>query len=323
MCKLSLISKRLLTLGFALACAMGHATAAEPDKLLPAETDAVLTVNLKALLESAAVKKYALAELKKEIAKNEPLAGALKALNFDPLKDLHSIMLAVSNPEESVGLVIVRGNFDRDKLQFLLDLIAGTDQKKFGVSEHGKIKIYQAKEGDHPGFGAVLDKETLVFSTRKTFVEKAIDQNQGKGKGKIKLKKELAAVLKKVDAEQTIWLAIGATEQVKEAVRKNPDVKVVAEKLQGAVAGLTVKNGFDLDLALYTSDPDAVKALEADLEKGKEALLAAVGGVPDYGPILLDILKEVTVKADAGTLRVRGEVSGEIIERVIKQAKGQ
>ena len=244
---------RLFLLGLLTAWIVQPVSAADRDQLLPAATDAVLTVNVKSLLSSDVVKKYAEKQIRQDIDKNIGLAITLKAFEFDPFTDLHSITVAVgvTKPDKPDVLVIVRGKFDLERLQGVLDQLAKSAPDKGGVSEHGKFKIYQSKEGEQPGYGCVIDAQTLVLSQNKALVEKAIDQSQDKEK--VKLKKELQTLLEKVDGKQTAWLVVAGTEPVKEAVRQNPDGKAIADKLEGAVAGLTVKDGLRLELTLVTS----------------------------------------------------------------------
>ena len=312
---------RLFLLGLLTAWIVQPVSAADRDQLLPAATDAVLTVNVKSLLSSDVVKKYAEKQIRQDIDKNIGLAITLKAFEFDPFTDLHSITVAVgvTKPDKPDVLVIVRGKFDLERLQGVLDQLAKSAPDKGGVSEHGKFKIYQSKEGEQPGYGCVIDAQTLVLSQNKALVEKAIDQSQDKEQ--VELKKELQTLLEEVDGKQTAWLVVAGTEPVKEAVRQNPDGKAIADKLEGAVAGLTVKDGLRLELTLVTSDPAAVKTAQEELEKGKQALQSAVESLPDYGPILVELLKGVTLTADGGKFKLRSEVSGEVIERVINKTK--
>ena len=296
------------------------AAADEPDKLLPPDTDAVLKVNVRALFDSPAVKKYALDEIRKGLDQNVHLAVILKIADLDPFKDLESVTFAVAKPQEPKALVIVRGRFNRAQLEGVLDAGVKLDPKKYAVSEYREIKVYQGKDGDG-WYGALLDKGTLVTSQHEAMVKKAIDQNLAKGAAS--LNKELTTILAKVDGKQTIWLAVAGTKAVKDAARNHPDGKSIADQFQGAIVGLTVKDGLGIDLALYTNDPAAVKKMKADLEAGKE-VLQAFASAPDYGPILTEILDGASVTADErGALRLRVAISGSAITKIIKLGQQQ
>lgn len=313
-----LISLRLLLLGLLTAATAGSVAAVEPDKLLPAETEAVVTVNVKALLNSALVKKQALPQIRKGIEQNGQVGVLLRLLNFDPLKDLQSITVAVSKPREPVVLVIVHGRFNRDQVQAVLDQIARNEPKKLAVAEHGTVRIYQGKEGELPGYAAFLDLRTLVLSSSEAVVKKAIDQNRSR-QG-VRLTKELRAVLAKVDANQTAWLALAGSDGVKEWMRQSAEAQPIADKFDGAVVGVSVKEEILTEANLYTRDAETAKSMQADLEKGKQVLLKVADQLPDAGPILKEILNRALITAGGRTLQVRSEVSAETLAKLLKLA---
>jgi len=181
-----------LLLGLLTVSTAGPLSAAEPDKLLPAEADAVLTVNVKALLNSSLVKKQALPTLRKAIEQNSQLMLLLKLLNFDPLKDLQSVTVAVADPREPAVLVIVRGRFSREQMQAVLDQVARNEPGKLAVTEHAGVRIYQGKGAELPGYAALLDLRTVVLSQNEGLVKKAIEQNRSRQAARPK--KELRAV---------------------------------------------------------------------------------------------------------------------------------
>ena len=292
---------------------------AEPDKLLPADTDAVVTVNLKALLDAPAIKTHALAEIKKGFEQNVHVAVVLSLAGLDPFKDLDRITLAIVKPHEPAVLVIVRGRFNMAQFQGVLDSGVKLDPKKYAVAEYRSIKVYQGKDG-YGWYGALLDKKTLVISQQDVMVKNAIDQSLAKTP--TKLSKELAASLAKVDEKQSIWFALAATKAVKDAVRSHPDGKHIADKLQGTIGGLTVSEGIRLDLTLFTTDPAAMKQMKAELDEGMKALMT-FASAPDFGPLVVDVLNGTSVTVDAGTLRFRVDLSGKTIANLIKLGRQQ
>ena len=69
--------------------------AADPDKLLPADAEFVLSVNVKQIVESDIIKKYALAQMKQALQGNDA-QKMLKELGLDPLKDIDRVVLGGS-----------------------------------------------------------------------------------------------------------------------------------------------------------------------------------------------------------------------------------
>src|SRR5206468_1258592 len=111
-------------LGLALAAglAAAPARAAEADKYLPSDTEAVVGINVRQLLDAPLVKKYALEQIKDALKKNAEVTTALQAMNLDPFKDVNSVVIAVSDKvAQGQGLAIVHGNFDVSKITSTLE----------------------------------------------------------------------------------------------------------------------------------------------------------------------------------------------------------
>src|SRR4051794_3125270 len=69
------------------------ARAGDIDRYLPDDSEVVITVNVKGLLDAPVVKNNLLPQLK-AFLEDEEVRGILKDLNFDPLKDLHKVIVA-------------------------------------------------------------------------------------------------------------------------------------------------------------------------------------------------------------------------------------
>src|SRR3954451_24891881 len=107
-----------LVAAFAAAFAFPtSARAAEPDKLLPADADTILSVNVRQIIDSEIVKKYAIEQMKQFLQGNDAQTF-LKEIGLDPLKDLDRILVAGSGKDQATikGLIIVHGKFDAEKL---------------------------------------------------------------------------------------------------------------------------------------------------------------------------------------------------------------
>src|SRR6516165_1850557 len=93
---LTLIRARTWLLAGALLALVLPARAAEPDKYLPNDTEAIVVLNVKQILDSPLVKKHLAEKIRDEIKNNAEVSKVLEALGFDPLKDLSSITIASS-----------------------------------------------------------------------------------------------------------------------------------------------------------------------------------------------------------------------------------
>src|SRR5262245_10805109 len=107
----------LAAVGMALMLAPA---AAAPDKLLPEKSEVVFSINIKGLVDSGLAKKYDASNKIREAIQAQPQAQAiLEQLHLDPLKDVHSVTVAMAGIKMNRGgapempdelLVIVRGS---------------------------------------------------------------------------------------------------------------------------------------------------------------------------------------------------------------------
>src|SRR5262245_885352 len=115
-----------------IACAVqtSSARAADSDKYLPDRTEAVVTINVKQLVESPLLKDY-MATIKKavkDVSLNQP---AIDGLGLDPFQDLDRIIIAwPGNPEQEDTFILIQGSFDNAKIDAALQKSA-QDKKGF------------------------------------------------------------------------------------------------------------------------------------------------------------------------------------------------
>src|SRR5258705_665160 len=115
-------------LWIAAACTLAVLVAApaiqgQGTKLLPADTELVVTINLQQILKSEVLKSNkTLVDLGKakinELLDEKEIGKYLKKANFDIFKDFSSITIAVpnrANVEEA--FILLEGNFDIEKIE--------------------------------------------------------------------------------------------------------------------------------------------------------------------------------------------------------------
>jgi hypothetical protein len=73
--------------------ASAPARAVEPDKMIPADAEAVIVFNVRQTLDSPLIKAYALDKIKDAMKGNAQAETVLKAAGIDPLKDIDSVLI--------------------------------------------------------------------------------------------------------------------------------------------------------------------------------------------------------------------------------------
>ena len=173
---------RRLLLGAVLTAGLtASARSAEIDNLLPAETESVMYLNVRQIIDSDLVKKYALGQIKQMLAGNEEAQRMLKDLGLDPLKDIERVTVGIwgKGPEDMQTIAVIRGAFDKDKLIEAAKKEAKNNGDKIAVVKEGEYELvkYTDEKQPKPFFagvgvspGADSDRSSCAFDLFRTEV---------------------------------------------------------------------------------------------------------------------------------------------------------
>lgn len=305
--------------------------AADVDALLPAETEQVVYVNVKQVLESDLVKKYAMEKIKDAMKKGEAQA-MLQKLGLDPLKDITSITGGVWGAEgkDMKGVGIIRGNFDGDKLFKAAEEFAKATPDKMSLVEEGDFKMVKITGDDKPVFASVTaDGKMIVIGSDKKLVAASLTAK--KTSAKAKLSKELTALVLKQD-EKASMFACGMTEGKLGTIPGNLngipgiDGDQLKEQIGKMISsGMTLRVGADLalDITLGMKDADAADSFGANVEKiitlAKQFLPLAAGQQPKAKPLIDDLVKSLKQGVKKSDVTVSLKISGESIGKIASE----
>jgi hypothetical protein len=314
---------------------------AQISKYLPNDTESVMTLNVRQMLDSPLVKKNGLDHVKDLVNTNEDLKKILDDLGLDPFKDIHKLIFADSggsDPEK--GLIIIEGKFNEKKIHAKAEQAAKDNADNLKI-----IKIEQQKVWEVPFaslvplpnapekmYVALLDKNTLVAAAGKTPIKEAIQRS--KGQSKLKLGKDLKTLLEKTDAKQSLsFVTTGdaLAKSLQEAVKSLPIQIEIPEKvlttiknLKGITGGITLTEGLNLQLGVGVEDADTAKKFaqqaNAYLNIGKAIVALQAGNDERWAPAA-DILNTVRITAQGNLINGRGEISAENLEKIVKTLK--
>ena len=224
----------------AIVLAAAPIRAAELDKFLPDETQIIVSVNVRQMLESGLAKKYEIAkEVEKQINQNDEATKVLKSLGLDPLKDINRIIVALpGKKDEKRMLVAIQGSFDLAKIHDAADQHIKAHPDKLAVTKEGGQRLYEVKDqkGDktETTFVTFLNKDVIVASPIKDYVMDAMAKSSGKKEAKFA--KGLQQLVAKQDAAELRDRAL-ATDDMKAELANILQTKQVSKNLE-SIAGL-------------------------------------------------------------------------------------
>jgi hypothetical protein len=296
--------------------------AADVDKLLPNDCECVLTVNVTQLLGSALNKKHGLLKMEELLQSNEGIQDHLKSLGFDPLKDITSVAWASANTgDPGKALIIIHGKFDPKKFEAKADEVVQTYGDVLKIHKVGPSRLYEVSiPGQSPYFVAVVDSGTIVASAGQEYMVEAL--NKAAGTKKPEVKKELVDLVKKVEAERTLWLVALKSALEHSPLSADDNARPVLAKIETGYLGVSVSQDLKAEFDLTTKDAETTKELNKELldklDKAKGIVSILVGNVKEL-QILLDLAEAMKVTSQGNTVSLRGQIGPEAIEKSLKE----
>lgn len=324
------MARRLFAAAFLAVVVAAPVRAAEVDALLPAETESVLFVNVRQILDSDLVKKYALGQIKQALQGNEN-QKMLKDLGLDPLKDVDRVTVGSwgKGPEDMEAVAIVRGRFDPEKL-----FAAAKDQasknadkmaiveEKVGDKTYKLVKITQDNQ-PKPFYVAVADEKTIVGANDKKLTT-AILAAAEKGNAKPSLKKDLAALILKQDEKASVF-ACGLMEGKADNVPGLNNIPGVnpekfqkgLEKLKTFAMTMRLTDEVGLEVVMGMKDADAADDFGAEISNligtAKGFLPLLTQNQPNLKPLVDEVSKTLKSKVKDKDVSINLKVTAESI----------
>jgi hypothetical protein len=301
--------------------------AAEFEKFLPDKTEIVVGINVKQFLEAPAVKKHAALLMKHhwinllqlanqddpalvkfherqrkrfdDVARNQQLIDGIGGVLG------HFIIALPEGANDDDMLMIFKGQFGAARVKEIMKIIVdskllpGMDLKIDKVGKHelytftipGAKDAYYAAAVDDQHILAALNKDVLTDSLARTDRAK-----------KPKLKKEIRALLDKVDTKKTLWAA-----GIDQSDRFHLEVHVA-----GGIKG---------KLIAYGENAEDAKDLSQDLKNGLDDMRAVLRDFAknrkEFAP-LVPLVEKIAVTIEGNNVVATGEVPAEMFERLLK-----
>ena len=294
------------------------ASAAAAEKYFPKETDLILSLNVRQVLDSPVVKTYALDLIKTTLAGNKGVEEVLKAVGIDLLTDIGRMTIGGSlddlkNPK---GVVVIEGKFDVQKINAALDERVKKDPKQFGVEKVSGKTVFRVNVADFPDvFAAAIDSNTIVMSTAKEHVATAFDAATGTRKPE--LKKELVELLAKADANASLSLVAYTKGKLDNVPLPDGEFKKII-----SISG-TIKVEKNMSLELVLGLPAAEDARRTRLLVGAALDLYKIQAKTaqqqqEFQP-LIELLGSLSAVQKDRLVVIAGKLSGEAIEKSLKK----
>jgi len=315
---------RFTPIAFVLALAVGsfaisyaQESRQEASKVqLPADTQALIHLNFRAMIDSPLAKKMGI-EKESEIIKALDFdVEFLAEIGFDPLKDIDSITIAApGGGDMEKGLIIVLGKFKADKL------VARANREKVKTHKAGDKTIFEVKEfipdQQVPMFMMIASNSTILASTQKEYLEKAFANSGSK-----LVNKDFSALVEKLDPDLAISMVAVSSAFPSKAIPE--PYKAIIEGIDSIIGGIGVDKDVTLKINVFTKDEDSAKKLKETLDQGMAQALGFLGLMAaqekELTPVL-EFVKSMKTSSKEKMMSLEGKLPGKMIEDAILGSK--
>jgi hypothetical protein len=298
---------------------------AEVEKYLPDNTEAVLVVNVRQIVEAPVFQKVLHGLLGTSLEDNPDTRPLGAFLRDGGLKDLSRLVVAFppGQPERK-GMIIIRGRFDLARLKPLAEALAQNTPITLKIQPADKVPLYEILIDDPPTadlFAAFPEEGVLVVSPSRDTALDAIAK--GAGRRTTRLNKDFQTLLDGADAKQSIWVAGRIPEQVKKNLAERSQLKPFAGKMLTFQGGIRVAEGVKATFSLQMADEQAATDLRQmlDLAKGLANLyIANTPSLKNAAPVITEVLESAQFTRRKTLVSLELTVSADQIEKGVKPA---
>jgi len=303
------------------------ARSADVDPLWPADSQQVMKLNIRQILESDIIKKYALAQIKQAM-EGKDAQKMMKDLGLDPLKDIDTLSggLWGDDPKDMHGLVILRGKFDPAKLFEAIDKAIQKDGDKISIVKEGDTKLVKivADNIPEPLYATMADDKTILVASDKKIVMAGVKAADTKAKSAIKA--DLVELVKAMDDKASMFFCGLSSGKVGE-IPPNPifddveKLKKQLESMQSSSMTLRVTGDVSMELMMSMKSTDSADdfgtTVKELLDKARVFLPIIAMQAPQAKAIVDDLKKNLGSKVDGKNIKMNVKISGDAIGKAV------
>ncbi len=292
--------------------------AAVPDRLTPSDAEMVVQVNVRQMLQTPLAKKHALDPLKALLERSTETSQLLRTAGLDPFKDIDTIALSASGRPLSGGklLVVVRGSFTPDKVLATADDYAKKHPDRVKSCKDGDLPMWEIHSDDKSFYAAFADNKTLVMTATKkdtaAIVHRANQTPQQPSAA-------MQAALAHLKGDENMWLAMVATDEIKQLLKSEDTSKDFAAALQSVTGALELSDDAQFRLVVHTDSAAAAAKIKAKLDELMPLLSFLGAGNDKSGKIAKEVIDSIKLKTENNDVSVRIHVTDAQIQKAHKK----
>ena len=320
-------SRRVFCAALVMALTTFATGGAMDPKVLPSDTELVLTINLKQILESPLLKAnkeavdYYIGVLEDQWS-DKPAMQMLKTAGFNPFRDLKSVTLT-TNGSKDISAIIVEGKFNTSKFAAAVEDLARENPDALSITKSGGQTYYEiTPPGEKALYATLIEGKTLIANSSKEELTAAMARLAGTKSNN--LKRDFAALLSTANEKQSFSLV--ATGSALSKLLENAPVPNAAAagkalgSIDGLAASVTVFKNIDFQLGVNAKDEAAAKKMAKDwngIIPFAQIMIDNQAQRDEKFAPLSDIVKTLNITSKGNNVLLKGTISVDVIEALM------
>jgi len=292
--------------------------AAEPDRLTPRDAELVVQINVRQLLQTPIVKKHALHFLQALLEHSGETRQFLRTAGLEPFQDIDTIAVGASGHPLTDGklLVVVRGNFAPDKVRTAADDYAKKHPNRLRSFKDGDLPMWQIHSDGKSVYAAFADNKTLVMTASEKDTAAVVRRA---GQTPRRLNTAMQAALTHLKGSEEMWLAMIATEEIKQLLKSDDTSKDGVAALQSVTGALELNNDAQFQLVIHTNRAEAAAQIKGKLDELMPLLAFLGAGKDKSSRIVKEVIDSIQLKVENNDVFIRLQVTDAQIDKVNKK----
>jgi hypothetical protein len=295
---------------------------AKPDDLTPSDAEMVVQVNVRSLLQTPLVKKHALESLKALLKRNGEVRQLLNAAGLDPLKDIDTISVSGSGLPVAGGkakmLVVVRGTFAPEKARAAAADYAKKHPGHIKSVKVGDLPMWEIQSDSKAAYAAFAGNNTLIMTATKEETAAVVHRA---GQTPQTPSAAMQSALAHLKGTESIWMAMVATEEIKQLLKGDDQAKDIAAAVQSITGSLELSEDVQLGFVIHTKSPEAAAQIKGKLDELMPLLAFLGAGKDKSGQVAKEVIDSIKLKTEKNDVSVGLRITDAQITKAGKKTR--
>jgi hypothetical protein len=210
---------------------------------------------------------------------------------------------------------VVRGSFAPDKVRTAADDYAKKHPDRLKSFTDGALPMWEIRSEGKPFYAAFADAKTLVMTTTTKDTAAVVGRA---GQAPQQPSAAMQAALAHLKGGENIWMALVATNEIKQLLKADNTPKDFASALQSVTGALELNSDARLGLVVHTNSKEAAAQIKDKLDELMPLLSFLGAGKDKSSQIAKEMIDSIKLKTEKNDVSIRLHITDAQIDKARK-----